>query len=212
MLAVIAALAYVAMVFLRIPVMTVPPFLKFDPKDVVIVIGGFLFGPLHAAAIIVVVAFVEMITVSETGWIGMVMNVISSAAFVCPAVLVYRWKRSLPGAVVGLVLGCVSMTAVMLLWNYILTPLYLPNVSREAVAKMLIPVFLPFNLGKSALNAAITMIIYKPVVGALRAAKLYGGDEKNATAKQKLSVAIFAGLVSAAVITSIILVFKILWG
>ena len=43
---------------------------------------------------------------------------------------------------------------------------------RAAVADLLVPVFLPFNLSKYALNAAITMLIYKPVVTALRKAHL----------------------------------------
>ena len=43
---------------------------------------------------------------------------------------------------------------------------------RDAVADMLLPVFLPFNLLKGGLNAAFTMMLYKPVVSALRAARL----------------------------------------
>ncbi len=39
----LCALAYVAVVVGRIPLVL---FLKYDPKDVVIVIGGLLFGPL----------------------------------------------------------------------------------------------------------------------------------------------------------------------
>jgi len=59
----------------------------------------------------------------------------------------------------------------MLLWNYLITPIYM-GMPRQAVADMLVPVFLPFNLTKYALNAAITMLIYKPVVTALRKAHL----------------------------------------
>ncbi len=40
------------------------------------------------------------------------------------------------------------------------------------VAELLIPVFLPFNLMKGGLNAAFTMILYKPVVTAFRCAHL----------------------------------------
>ena len=210
LLAVLSGLAYVAMVLLRVPVMTVPPFLKFDPKDVVIVITGFLFGPLHAFIVITVVSFVEMVTVSETGWIGLVMNIISSAAFVCPAAVIYQRKRTLAGAVTGLITGCISMTCVMLLWNYILTPLYIPNVTREAVAKMLLPVFLPFNAGKSIMNAAITMLLYKPVVKALRKSGMYHENETASSSKAKLNISTL--LVSAFLILSIVLLFWILWG
>ena len=63
------------------------------------------------------------------------------------------------------------MTVIMLLWNYLITPLYM-GYPRETVAAMLIPTFLPFNLLKSGLNSAILLLIYKPVVTALRKARL----------------------------------------
>jgi len=40
--------------------------------------------------------------------------------------------------------------------------------AREAVAKLLLPVFLPFNLLKGCLNAGFTCLLYKPVMTALR--------------------------------------------
>ena len=43
---------------------------------------------------------------------------------------------------------------------------------RDIIAGMLIPVFLPFNLIKGGLNAAITMLLYKPVITALRRSNL----------------------------------------
>ena len=46
------------------------------------------------------------------------------------------------------------------------------GVPRSEVVKLLIPAFLPFNLIKSSLNAAITFCLYKPVVTALRKAGL----------------------------------------
>lgn len=63
--------------------------------------------------------------------------------------------------------GALATTAFMLLWNYLITPIYM-GMPRAAVADLLVPVFLPFNLSKYALNAAITMLIYKPVVTALQ--------------------------------------------
>ena len=170
LMAMLAAMAYVAMLVTR-PLPQVAGFLSYDLKDVVVVIGGFILGPLPALLITVVVSLVEMITVSHTQFIGFAMNVLSTGAFALPAALVYgRWRR-LRGAAAGLALGVVCMTLVMLAWNLILTPLYM-HVSREAVTAMLLPTFLPFNLAKGGLNAGITMLIYKPVSGALRRAGL----------------------------------------
>ena len=77
-LGLLCTLAYIATVFGRVPLVL---FLKYDPKDVVIVIGGLLFSPLTALAISVIVSVTEMFTVSSTGFWGCLMNVISSCAF-----------------------------------------------------------------------------------------------------------------------------------
>ena len=170
-MAMLCALTYGVMVVGRVPVLTVPPFLKYDPKDVIIVIGGFLFGPVAVFAISFIVSFFEMITVSETGWIGAVMNLVSSCAFACPAAIVYKKVHSLKGAVIGLITGWLGMTVVMLLYNYFLTPIFL-GYPRSAVAAMLVPIFLPFNPLKGGLSAGIAMLLYKPVRIALDKSRL----------------------------------------
>ena len=146
-------------------------FLQFEIKGTVIAIGGFLFGPLSAAVISIVVAFIEMFTVSDTGVIGCVMNLLAACAFACPAAYIYQKMRTRKGAVAGLAVGVVALTVTMLLWNYLITPIYM-HMDRAVVAAMLPTVFLPFNLVKGGLNAALTLVLYKPVVTALRKARL----------------------------------------
>ena len=68
-LAMLAAIAYVVMLLSKM-LPQVSGFLQMDLKDTVICIGAFLFGPLSAAVISIVVAVVEMFTVSDTGPIG----------------------------------------------------------------------------------------------------------------------------------------------
>ena len=148
-IAMLCAIAYLVVVVGRIPVVL---FLKYDPKDVIIAIGGFIYGPFAAFIISVIVSFIEMVTISSTGFIGMAMNILSSCAFACTAALIYRKKHTLGGAVLGLISGLLLATMVMLLWNCFLTPIYL-GYPREAVAELLIPAFLPFNLIKGSLNA-----------------------------------------------------------
>ncbi len=168
LLAVFAALAYVTVCVIRIPAVA---FLKYEPKDVVITIAGFILGPLASVIVSFVVALLEMVTISETGPIGALMNLLSSCAFSCTAALVYKYRRTLWGAIFGLLAGTVTMVAVMLLWNWLITPLYM-GVAREAVEAMLVPTFLPFNLIKAGLNSALTLCLYKPLVTALRKTRL----------------------------------------
>ena len=180
----LAAIAYVVIFLCHFLIPPVAGFLTLDVKDTIIAISGFIFGPLSAALVAIVVAAVEMVTISATGLIGLVMNILSSCCFACVAAFIYKRKHTLKGAITGLIVGCLAATAVMLLWNVLITPLYL-NQPREAVIGMLIPTLLPFNLGKYILNAAITMLIYKPIVTALRKANLLAPSSSDAAPVQK---------------------------
>lgn len=175
-LAMLVAMAFAVTAVCRIPLMPAAPFLKYDPKDVIIAIAGFIFGPVEAVIAALLVAALEMVTIGTTGLWGFVMNFLSSAAFVLPSAILYRHRRNIKGALIGLVLGIVCMTGAMMLWNYLITPIY-QGMPRAAVAEMLLPVFLPFNALKSTINAVLTLLIYKPVVKALRKAKLVPPSE-----------------------------------
>ena len=192
-LAMLTALAYVVMWMSKI-LPSVNDFLDFDFKHVVICIGGFIYGPVSAGLITVVVCFIEMITISGTGPWGCLMNIIGTASFCCTACYVYKKNHTMKGAVIGLSLGVIVMTALMLLWNYLVTPIY-QGMSRSAIADMLVPVFLPFNLVKGGMNMAATLLLYKPVVGALRHARLVPESETHAApvgGKKKLGFTIVA--------------------
>lgn len=163
----LCALAYVAMALIHIKLIPAAPFLTYDPKDVIIAIGGFVFGPVSAILISVIVAFLEMITVSESGIIGLVMQVVATAAFVIPATVMYKKKRTKKSALTGLAAGTGCMVVIMVLWNYILTPIYM-GAARSDVAAMLVPIIIPFNLLKGILNSLLILLIYKPIVTGLR--------------------------------------------
>ena len=199
----LCALAYVVAAVGRIPLVL---FLKYDPKDVIIAIGGFIFGPLTSFIIAVIVAFVEMFTISKNGILGCLMNIISSCAFACTATFIYSKRRKLSGAIGGLFCGWGCQIVVMIIWNYLITPIYM-GYPREAVVELLIPAFLPFNLIKGGLNAAITMLIYKPLITALRRSHLI--ENTQATAKSRLNVGVvLVALLIIATCTLFILTLK----
>lgn len=185
-LAMLAAMAYIVMAFIRIPLMPAAPFLEYDPKDIFFVIAGFLFGPLESLVIIVLVCLIEMVTVSTSGPIGLLMNVIASACFVIPAALIYKKKKSLTFAVIGLAAGVLCMTGSMVLWNWLISPLYM-GVPREVIVPMLPTVFAPFNLIKAGINMALTLIIYKPISTILHKSGII--EEKSVSKKAETKAA-----------------------
>lgn len=161
----LCAFAYIVMLISKV-IPEVAGFLQLDLKDIIIVTGGFILGPFYALIITVVVSLLEMFTVSNTGIIGMLMNIVSTASFCCTAAVIYKYFRTFKGAVTSLAAGALVLTVVMLLWNYYITPLYM-KVPREVVYSMLLPVFLPFNLVKGFINGGLTLVLYRPLVGAL---------------------------------------------
>lgn len=188
-LGLLAAIAYIVMLVSKL-LPQVMNFLQFDLKDIVICIGGFIFGPVSAAMVSIVVAVLEMLTVSDTGPIGLLMNVLSTCAFCCTASFIYKRKHSMVGAVIGLASGTIALTIVMLLWNYLITPIYMV-MERSFVASLLLPVFLPFNLVKGGMNMAGTLLLYKPIVGALRKAHLVAPSQ-NTKGKFNIGYLLFA--------------------
>ena len=196
-IAMLCAIAYVVMFAVRIPVVL---FLKYEPKDVIIAIGGFMMGPMAAFTVSFVVALIEMFSVSDTGIIGFIMNVLSSCSFACVAALIYKYKKNIKGAVVGLIAGTAAMVSIMMLWNYLITPLYM-NIPRSEVVKLLVPAILPFNVLKGLLNSTITFLIYKPIVRALRRTKLIDTAANNS--KASLGFSILAAII---LVTSVLAV------
>jgi ECF transporter S component (folate family) len=206
-MAMLVTLAYVVVLISKQIPIRVAGFLDMDFSDVVVIIGGFMFGPLSAAAISGVVAFIELMTISDTGVYGYIMNVVSTCSFVCVSAAFYKKNRNMRSAVIGLIAGCISVTAVMMLWNYIVTPIYL-EIPRQAVAPMLVPVFLPYNLLKSGINAALAVLLYKPLVVGLRRAKLVPESSDSSQGKINLG----AMLAAAFILVSLILLFLVLAG
>ena len=160
----LCALAYLMTLVMRIPIVL---FLRYDSKDIVIAAGGFLFGPLYAFYMSLVVSVAQMLTTSGTGLWGCLMNILSSCSFACTASFFYKRKRTASGAAAGLLWGAGCMVIVMLFWNYLIAPVYM-GYTRDAVAELLLPAFLPFNLIKGGLNAAGALLLYRPVTAAAR--------------------------------------------
>ncbi len=196
------ALAYAVMLLSKMIPISVAGFLTLDFKDVIIAIASLLFGPIPGVIISVIVSFIEMITVSSTGPIGLLMNILATCSFVVPMSIIYKNKKKLSGAITGAIAGVLCMTVIMILWNWLITPLYM-GVPRETVVAMLLPVFLPFNLIKAAMNAAATVLLYKPVVTALRKAKLLSPSTGTAPKKTRT---VGVTLVSLFILASLILV------
>ena len=162
-MAVLAAMSILLVYLIRFPIFPAAPFLEYDPADIPIFIGAFLFGPVGGLVLTGVVCVLQGLTVSSaSGIIGILMHFFATGAFVLVAGNIYKKNRTRKGAIIGLSFGIVAMTITMVIWNLALTPFFL-GIPVEAVIPMILPIIVPFNIIKAGANAAITFIVYKSV-------------------------------------------------
>lgn len=160
-MAVLAAMSILLVYLVHVPIIPMVPYLEYDPADIPILIGTFMFGPLGGLLITAVVCFIQGVAISTTGLVGALMHFFATGSFVIVAGNIYKQNRTRKGAIIGLGLGAVTMTVTMALWNIILTPI-IYGMPLEAVLSVIWWIVL-FNIIKAGVNGGITFVVYKSV-------------------------------------------------
>ena len=184
-------------------------FLSLDLKDAVLSVISLLFGPYYGVLSVIAVSLLELVTISTTGWYGLVMNIISSGTFALTIGFIYKYKRSFSGAIIAAVCTVFSVTAVMLLANIFITPFYLElmGAPKSMAIDMLPTVLLPFNLSKATLNSALTLLIYKPFTSALKKCKLV---EAGSSVKYIFNIKSAILTVVSAIIVVLVIIYMVI--
>lgn len=185
----LCAMAMVLNLLISFPIVPAVPFLKFDPKDIIIVIGGFMYGPMTALIISAITSVLELLFRGGT-ILDVLMNMIASCTYACTAAFIYKKMHTKQGAMIGLIVGTLFNCVSMVIWNYIVTPIYY-GMPREAVVNLLLPGIVPFNLIKCGINSGATLLIYKPIVTALRHSGLVKESTHVSTSKGMAAVGCF---------------------
>ena len=116
---------------------------------------------------------------SNSMLVGELSNFILGAAFVIPAGLIYKHKKSKRSALLGGITGAVFMGIFCVFSNYfIVYPVYyqvaMPEEailgmyqailpSMKSILQSLLVFNLPFTIVKGLISVAITMLVYKPL-------------------------------------------------
>ncbi|ABR47027.1 conserved hypothetical protein [Alkaliphilus metalliredigens QYMF] len=176
-ISILSVMAFILMVF-DFPLPIFPLFLKVDLSDVPALIGGFALGPVAGVLIQLIKVFLHFIVKTSTGGVGELSNFIVGTAYVLPAAMIYHMKKDRFHAIVGALVGTISMTIVGVLSNYfIIIPFYSKMMPIEAIVELgtivnsrIVDVWTlvlygitPFNIFKGLLIALITMLIYKKI-------------------------------------------------
>ena len=178
MIAILAAMS-AALMFIRFPLPFAPAFLKFDISELPALFAGLFYGPVSGFLVILIKISLKLLMQgTETAFVGELMNVIGSSAYVVTAAVIYRLYRTKKGALISLIAASAvaSVFAVFLnLW--IAFPMYgkvsgIPLESIIAMGTAVLPFIhnettlmlysiLPFNLLKHGVTAFITWLLYK---------------------------------------------------
>jgi len=156
------ALSVVTGYLIHFPILPQAPFLLYDPGHVFLLIAAFKFGPRAGMMMTLVYATLFALITGQGGPYGALMNFLSTSAFVLVSSWVYLKKHNRNGAIIGLILGALAMTCIMIPANLIITPLYL-GVERGTVIQLLLPAIIPFNLLKGLISSILTLLVYKKI-------------------------------------------------
>ncbi|MBQ2766474.1 MAG: ECF transporter S component [Clostridia bacterium] len=181
---ILAGAAAVLMLF-EFPLPFTPTFYKLDLSEMLILIGGFALGPMAAVLIELLKNLLNLLlNGTTTAFVGEFANFITGCVFVVPAALIYRHKKSLKNAILGMIVGALSLTVVGSLLNYfVLVPTYvemykLPldsivgmasavNPAVTDLKSMIVFAVAPFNLLKGIICSILAVLLYKRVSGIL---------------------------------------------
>lgn len=162
-MAMLTAVSIVLVYFIHLPLIPGFAFLEYDPADIPVLIGAMMLGPVSGLIILLAVCLIQAVTVSaSSGIIGFFMHFIASSVLILIPSIIYRRKKSILSLILGLVLGVIGMTLVMIPLNLVFTGIFM-GTGVKAVASLLIPAIIPFNLAKASINAAVTFAVFTPI-------------------------------------------------
>lgn len=179
-IAILAALSAVIML-LEFPLPFAPGFYKLDLSEAVILMGGFAMGPVAAAVIELIKNLINiLLNGTTTAFVGEFANFLTGCALVVPASLIYKYHKTLKGAIVSLAVGTFSLVIIGSTFNYfVLIPAFssmyhMPLDEIVSMGSKLNPLVsdlktlvvfavAPFNIVKGVLCSLINLLLYKRV-------------------------------------------------
>lgn len=178
-IAMLSSLATILMLF-EIPLPFIaPPFYEIDFSEVPALIGAFSLGPVAGVIIEAIKILLNFIlNGTSTGGIGEIANFIIGCAYILPASIIYKRKKTKANAILAMAIATIIMAILSVFINaYVMIPIYSSFMPLEQIIKMgkdIFPIITdtltfcvfcvaPFNLIKGILVSVITTLIYKPL-------------------------------------------------
>ncbi len=180
-IAILSAIASVVMLFEFPLPFIAPSFYELDLSEAVIMMGSFAIGPVAGVIMELLKNLINILfNGTTTAYVGEFANFVTGCAFILPAALIYKYNKTIKGAVIGMVTGALSLAVVGGFLNYfILVPAFssLYGMPIEAIVgmatkinplitnlkTMIVFAVAPFNLLKGVVCSVISLILYKRI-------------------------------------------------
>lgn len=158
-----------------------PPFLKLDIADLPSLIGAFAMGPMAGVLVQLLKNILNILVEgSITGGVGELSNFLVGSIFAYTAGYIYYKKKDFKNAIIGLVVGVITMTVFASLSNYfVIFPLYAKifgwpmekligmgsavNSFVVDYKTLILFAVVPFNILKGIVVSSVTLLLYKKI-------------------------------------------------
>lgn len=168
-IALLAAISFVLMIFPQFPLIPGASFLKIDFSFVPVLLGALMLDLKSGYAILLLRSLLKLLLNNEgvNDYIGLPMNIIAMAVLLTVImVIVKRQDISPKRYVVGAVLGTLGLALAMVILNYVYAvPLYAMFANFDiaktiGLGTYLLWMVIPFNLIEGAILTAVSGLVY----------------------------------------------------
>lgn len=168
-IALLAAISFVLMIFPQFPLIPGASFLKIDFSFVPVLLGALMLDLKSGYAILLLRSLLKLLLNNEgvNDYIGLPMNIIAMAVLLTVIMLIVKRRDiSAKRYVVGAVLGTLGLTLAMVILNYVYAvPLYAMFANFDiaktiGLGTYLLWMVIPFNLIEGAILTAVSGLVY----------------------------------------------------
>lgn len=162
-LTILSVISFLLMYIMEVPILSLVgmpglEFLKYDLSEVVAIVAGFIFGPVAGMIVVGLKSILFFFSgKNTTGWVGLAASLTAGLALVVGSTLLYRIKQSKLNLILGVIIGSILLTILMLTFNYLI---FLPLYGIKANA-FLITGLTIFNILKGLLSGILSVVLYR---------------------------------------------------
>ena len=166
--AMLSAAATVLM-FLEFPIpFLIPSFVELDFSELPALLAAFSLGPVSGVVVCLVKNVIKGLLFSGTGGVGEMCNFLLGICFIIPAGLIYRYKRTRSGALMGALAGAVIMAVCSIPVNYFISyPVYTKFLPMDVIISMYQEIVQSFNGLLSRAGAPFALPAVNGLLGCL---------------------------------------------